>query len=131
MAAFDLALSCVRDGSDDLLQPDRVNQLALAQNHLFRNTPLTPGNTQRLFVQQVTHGNVACSAVRHLANDDFSDSAWCQARARLPIQSRRGQKPAQQLSRIPKISKFRRCPSLRCVISVDAGAAHQIRSKSW
>jgi hypothetical protein len=34
----------------------------------------------------VTHGNVACSAVRHLANDDFSDSAWCQARARLPIQ---------------------------------------------
>jgi hypothetical protein len=86
MAAFDLALSCVRDGTDDLLLPQRINQLALADNHLFRNTTLTPGKTLRLFVQQVAHGNVACSAVRHLAGEDFSDSAWCQARARLPIE---------------------------------------------
>ena len=86
MAAFDLALSCVRDGTDNLLRPQRINQLALADHHLFRNTTLTPGNTLRFFVQQVAHGNVACSAVRHLAGKDFSDSAWCQARARLPIE---------------------------------------------
>jgi len=85
MAAFDLALGHVRNGTDDLLLPERINQLALAQDHLFRNTTLTPGNTLRLFVQQVAHGNVACSAVRHLADEDFSDSAWCQARARLPL----------------------------------------------
>jgi len=86
MAAFDLALSCVRNGTDDLLLPEHINQLALTSNHLFRNTPLTPGNTLRLFVQQIAHGNVACASVRHLANEDFSDSAWCQARARLPIE---------------------------------------------
>jgi len=86
MAAFDLALSCVRDGTDDFLLPERINQLALAGNHLFRNTPLTPGNTLRLFVQQVAHGNIACSAVHHLADTRFSDSAWCQARDRLPIE---------------------------------------------
>jgi hypothetical protein len=86
MAAFDLALSHLRDGSDDLLLPQRINQLALAQNHQFRNTTLTPGNTLRLFVQQVAHGNVACSAMRHLAGQKFSDSAWCQARSRLPMQ---------------------------------------------
>jgi Transposase DDE domain len=86
MAAFDLALCHVRNGTDDLLLPERINQLAQAQDHLFRNTTLTPGNTLRLFVQQVAHGNVACSAVRHLANEDFSDSAWCQARARLPVE---------------------------------------------
>jgi hypothetical protein len=86
MAAFNLALTCIRDGADDLLLPERINQLALAQGHSFRNTTLTPGNTVRLFVQQVAHGNVACSAVRHLAGEDFSDSAWCQARSRLPME---------------------------------------------
>jgi len=53
---------------------------------LFRNTTLTPGNTLRLFVRQVAHGNVACASVRYLAGEKFSDSAWCQARARLPIE---------------------------------------------
>jgi hypothetical protein len=85
MATFDLALSRIRDGSDDLPLPDRIDQLARAADHPFRNTTLTPGNTPRLFARQVAHGNVACAAVRHLAGEDFSDSAWCQARARLPI----------------------------------------------
>jgi hypothetical protein len=86
MAAFDIALDHVRQGTDDLLLPERINQLALAQDHRFRNTTLTPGNTLRLFVQQVAHGNVACSAMRHLADEKFSDSAWCQARKRLPLE---------------------------------------------
>jgi hypothetical protein len=86
MAAFDLALSCVRDGADDFLLPEPINQLALAGNHLFRNTTLTPGNTLRLFVQQVAHGNIACAAVHRLAETRFSDTAWCQARDRLPME---------------------------------------------
>lgn len=85
MAAFDLALSRVRAGSDDLLLPTRIDQLARASDVPFRNTRLTPGNTLRLFAQQVAHGNVACSAVHHLAGEAFTDSAWCQARGRLPI----------------------------------------------
>jgi hypothetical protein len=86
MAAFDLALSRVRNGSDELLLPTRIDQLARAGAVRFRDTTLTPGNTLRLFAQQVAHGNVACSAVHHLAGEDFSDSAWCQARRRLPIE---------------------------------------------
>ena len=87
MAAIDQALVRIRqDGGSDLLRPDKVNQLALDLGHEFRDTALTPGNTLRLFVQQVAHGNIACSAVRHLAEKDFSDSAWCQARSRLPME---------------------------------------------
>ena len=84
MAAFDLALARVQQDSGDL-QPRHINDLARAANHTFRDTTLTPGNTLALFVRQVAHGNVACTAVRHLAGEDFSDSAWCQARARLPL----------------------------------------------
>jgi Transposase DDE domain len=86
MAAFTLALSHVRDGADDLPASARIDQLARTGDHHFRNTALTPGNTLRLFARQVAHGNVACAAVRHLAGEDFSDSAWCQARARLPLE---------------------------------------------
>lgn len=83
--AFNSALSRVRDGSDHLLVPARINQLARASGHVFRQTLLTPGNTVRLFAQQIAHGNVACAAVHHLAGEAFSDTAWCQARRRLPI----------------------------------------------
>jgi len=86
MAAFDLALSRVRDGTDDSLLPDRINQLARDSGHVFRNTQLTPGNTLRLFAQQIAAGNIACSAVHHLAQTEFSDTAWCQARGRLPME---------------------------------------------
>jgi hypothetical protein len=86
MAAFDLALSRVRDGAHDLLLPARIDQLARGSGVRFRNTTLTPGNTLRLFAQQIAHGNVACSAVHHLAGEEFTDSGWCQARERLPIE---------------------------------------------
>jgi hypothetical protein len=87
MAAFDLALSRVRrDAADNLLTPTCVNQLARAGGHAFRDTALNPGNTLRLFAQQVAHGNVACSAMTHLAGFEFSDTAWCQARRRLPLE---------------------------------------------
>ena len=64
----------------------RINQLARAGRHVFRQTTLTPGNTLRLFAQQIACGNIACSAVHHLAGEAFSDAAWCQARERLPIE---------------------------------------------
>lgn len=86
MAAFDLALAQVRQGDDDSLLPQRINQLARRAKIPFRNTPLNPGNTLRLFVQQIAHGNISCQAVRHLAGKEFSDTAWCQARNRLPLE---------------------------------------------
>ncbi len=86
MATFALALSDIRTGSDHLLIPEHINQLALDENLVFRHTTLSPGNTIKLFVQQIAHGNVACTAMRHLAGIAFTDSAWCQARQRLPVE---------------------------------------------
>ena len=86
MAALDSALSALREGSHDLLLPRRINQHARDIGHAFRDTPLNPGNTLTLFVRQVACGNVACSAVCHLAGADFSDTAWCGARRRLPME---------------------------------------------
>ena len=85
MAAFDRALSRVRQDCPEL-DPDRINQLARQQEHTFRNTTLTPGKTLTLFARQVAQGNIACASVRHLADKKFTDSAWCQARSRLPIE---------------------------------------------
>lgn len=85
MAGFDLALTRVRQNTGELLVRDGIDQLARRLDHTFRHTILTPGNTLCWFVQQIAQGNVACSSVRHLAGEAFSDSAWCQARQRLPI----------------------------------------------
>ncbi len=85
MAAFALALARVQNDGDHLLLPARLDQLARTRGHEFRNTLLTPGNTLALFARQIAHGNVACAAMHHLADADFSDAAWCQARSRLPI----------------------------------------------
>jgi hypothetical protein len=85
-AAFTTALARVRDGSADILSSERLDQLARAAELRFRDRMLTPGDTLRLFARQIAHGNVACAAVRHLAGQDLSDSAWCAARSRLPMQ---------------------------------------------
>jgi hypothetical protein len=83
MAAIDSALIHLQTGTDDLLSPARLDQLARDSGIAFRNTTLTPGNTLALFIRQIAHGNIACAAVRHLAGRDFTDVAWCQARQRL------------------------------------------------
>ena len=62
--------------------------------HEWRERELDPATTVALFVQQVLHGNCPCSEVRHLpcarragadfTAADFTASAYCQARSRLP-----------------------------------------------
>jgi len=85
MAVFTSALRSVRELTFDLLPIEALNQLARDGGLKFRQRTLPPGMTLRCFIQQVAAGNIACSAVHHLAVADFSDTAWCQARARLPI----------------------------------------------
>jgi DDE family transposase len=50
----------------------------------YRHRTLTPAATTYLFLQQILHGNPACRELRHLSKIDFTDSAYCQARSRLP-----------------------------------------------
>src|SRR5438093_205186 len=70
---------------DDLLPPRRIRGLAADLGLHFRERSLTPVVTSYLFLQQVLHGNPAVGELRHLAGLDFTDSAYCQARQRLPV----------------------------------------------
>src|SRR5687768_6610276 len=51
----------------------------------WRDRELDPAATVALFVQQVVRGNCPCAEVRHLGGCRFTASAYCQARARLPL----------------------------------------------
>lgn len=51
----------------------------------YRERTLTPVVTTYLFLRQILQGNVAAGQLRHLSGLDFTDSAYCQARARLPL----------------------------------------------
>src|SRR6266550_8482401 len=63
-----------------------VERVCEELGHAWRDRELDPATTVALFVQQVLHGNVACSEVRHLAARAaapaarFTPSAYCQAR---------------------------------------------------
>ena len=51
----------------------------------LRDRTLGPVTTTFLLLRQVLHGNPAVAALRRLSGLDFTDSAFCQARARLPL----------------------------------------------
>jgi hypothetical protein len=53
--------------------------------HSRRRRILDPATTIYLFLLQVLHGNTACRHVVHFGGWSFSDSAYCQARKRLPL----------------------------------------------
>jgi hypothetical protein len=62
-----------------------VERSCREQHHHWRERALDPTLTIALFAQQIIHGNTPCSEVRHIAGRSFTASAWCQARARLPL----------------------------------------------
>jgi len=55
-------------------------------NYHWRQRLLDPVTTLRAFMLQILHGNIACRAVRHLIQLDFSTTAYCNARQRLPLE---------------------------------------------
>lgn len=54
--------------------------------HKWRHRLLPPAKTVELFLLQILHGNTAITHLRHLSRMKFSASAYCQARARLPLE---------------------------------------------
>ncbi len=85
MASIVAALGRIKQLSLPLLQRPAIERLCRDLGHHWRNRELDPATTLALFMQQVIHGNAPCSEVRHLACQDFSASAYCQARSRLPL----------------------------------------------
>src|SRR5438270_1363970 len=62
-----------------------IEQACKQVGHKWRKRALDPATTIYLFLLQVLHGNTACTHVVHFGNWSFTDSAYCQARKRLPL----------------------------------------------
>jgi hypothetical protein len=68
------------------LQPAAISAACEAVGYTaWRDRLLHPVITVQLFLLQILHGNTACRHLPHLAGLYFSASAYCQARAKLPI----------------------------------------------
>jgi DDE family transposase len=67
------------------LSKETIEQACRQANHSWRKRILDPATTIYLFLLQILHGNTACCHVVHFGVWSFSDSAFCQARKRLPL----------------------------------------------
>lgn len=85
MASLLFALNRVRHDVLRALDRTVVERVCDELGHAWRDRELDPATTVALFLQQVLHGNVPCSEVRHVAGKGFTASAYCQARSRLPL----------------------------------------------
>jgi len=80
------ALGRIKQDPLGVIRPAAVKELCDELHYRWRGRQLDPAVTVALFVQQIVHGNAPCTEVRHLAGESFTGSAWCQARARLPLE---------------------------------------------
>jgi hypothetical protein len=72
------------------LQPSTIEKVCRLEGHTWRKRILDPVTTIHLFILQVLAGNTAMTHLRLLAHLSVTDSAYCQARARLPLAVFRG-----------------------------------------
>lgn len=67
------------------LSPDAIEQACKDEKYTWRDRLLNPMTTVYLFLLQILHGNTACSHVVHFGQWNFTDTAYCAARKRLPL----------------------------------------------
>ena len=67
------------------LTRETIEQVCRENHHSWRQRALDPATTIYLFLLQILHGNTACRHVVHFGGWSFTDSAYCQARKRLPL----------------------------------------------
>ena len=79
------ALRQLCDGLATALTPAAIRTACRAVGHTWRDRVLDPVTTVHLFVLQILHRNTACAHLPRLTGRTFSASAYCQARARLPL----------------------------------------------
>lgn len=68
-----------------VLSRETIEEACRRAEHRWRERVLDPATTIYLFLLQVLHGNTACQHVVHFGDWTFTDSAYCQARKRLPL----------------------------------------------
>lgn len=67
------------------LEDEAIRVACREAGHAWRERELGPVTTVKMFLLQILFGNVACNFVPHLAGKDVTGSAYCEARARLPL----------------------------------------------
>lgn len=67
------------------LSEQAIEQACRQVNHHWRNRELGPAKTIWAFLLQVLHGNTACQHVVRIARLTCSATAYCRARARIPL----------------------------------------------
>jgi len=72
----DIAAGLAKETIEEACRPCRYS---------WRKRALDPATTIHLFLPQILHGNTACRHVVHFGTWSFTDSAYCQARKRLPL----------------------------------------------
>jgi hypothetical protein len=78
-------LERLRQDQSALLQPHAIEAACRQEGYTWRKRLLDPVVTIYLFLLQILHGNTACSHIVQFGCWTFSDSAYCQARKRLPL----------------------------------------------
>src|SRR5262245_4570686 len=79
------ALRQIRVDIAAVLDPAALRDLCRELGHRWRERLLDPVTTIHLFLLQILHGNTACAHLPRLTGVAFTASAYCQARARLPL----------------------------------------------
>jgi hypothetical protein len=82
---MNLVLSRLRHEITQSLSREAITDACRDVGHRWRDRTLNPVTTVYLFVLQILHGNTACQHVVHFGTWRFSESAYCQARKRLPL----------------------------------------------
>ena len=84
--SLDNTLRTLRQDLDSYLPPSTIERVCRQLGHQWRFCRLTPPVFIRLFLVQILHGNTAINHLTLLTGRCFTASAYCQARARLPLQ---------------------------------------------
>src|SRR5262249_25899741 len=78
-------LERLRQDQSAHLAPEAIADACRHEGYSWRQRLLPPVPPISLFLPQVLHGNTACQHVVQFGGRTFTDSAYCQARKRLPL----------------------------------------------
>jgi len=85
MVKVNAGIEKVKEDYSQMIPPEAIMGNCRRIGHQFRQRKCGPVETFYLFLIQVLNGNVACSALRHLAGMTCSATAYGNARMRLPL----------------------------------------------
>lgn len=85
MASITSALAELQRNPLQAVQRTLIEAVCREEGYRWRDRLLPPAITIGLFLQQVLQGNASCQSVGHIAKNQATGSAWCQARQRLPL----------------------------------------------